>query len=120
MTRSAAGGYRRRAPCTTLARMDFVQSAPVLANQYTDDRVLRSYLARALPASVRAAIESDLVALGAHAADAWQAARSREPVEPDADPMGRLGRAHRSHRNHAGLARRRGADRALRFRRRRA
>jgi alkylation response protein AidB-like acyl-CoA dehydrogenase len=62
--------------------MDFVQSAPVLANQYTEDRVLRSYLARALPASVRAAIESDLVALGAHASHAWQTARSREPCEP--------------------------------------
>jgi len=37
--------------------MDFVQSAPVLANQYTDDRVLRSYLARALPATSRPIIQ---------------------------------------------------------------
>jgi alkylation response protein AidB-like acyl-CoA dehydrogenase len=62
--------------------MDFVQSAPVLANQYIDDRVLRSWLARALPASMREAIERDLVALGAHASDAWHAARSRELCEP--------------------------------------
>jgi len=62
--------------------MDFVQAAPVLANQYADDRVLRSYLARALPARVHDAIAGDLDALGAHAAHAWHAARSRTPAEP--------------------------------------
>ena len=62
--------------------MAFVQSGPDLANQYTDDRVLRGFLARTLPALVRAAIESDLEALGAHAASAWRTARSRKASEP--------------------------------------
>ena len=42
----------------------FTQPAPELANQYTDDRVLRSYLKRALPADVLAAVEPELLALG--------------------------------------------------------
>ncbi|HZP92616.1 MAG TPA: acyl-CoA dehydrogenase family protein [Burkholderiales bacterium] len=44
--------------------MPFVQSPPELRNQYTDDRVLRGYLAHALPADVRKAIEPELVQLG--------------------------------------------------------
>ena len=63
-------------------RMDFVQAAPVLTNQYSADRVLRSYLSRALPDAVRNAIAGDLDELGAHAAQAWLTARSRTPVEP--------------------------------------
>lgn len=62
--------------------MEFVQAAPTLGNQYRDDRVLRGHLERALPASVRSAIEGDLDALGAHAAEAWREARQREPAEP--------------------------------------
>jgi len=62
--------------------MDFVQAGPELANQYSDDRILRAYLARVLPVSMRADIGPDLEELGAHAAQAWRAARSREPVEP--------------------------------------
>ena len=62
--------------------MDFVQAGPELANQYSDDRILRAYLARVVPASMRAEIGTDLEALGAHAAQAWRAARSRESVEP--------------------------------------
>jgi alkylation response protein AidB-like acyl-CoA dehydrogenase len=62
--------------------MDFVQNAPELGNQYRDDAVLRQYLDRVLPASVRAAIEPDLDALGEHAATAWREARSRRPAEP--------------------------------------
>jgi alkylation response protein AidB-like acyl-CoA dehydrogenase len=62
--------------------MGFVQAGPDLANQYTDDRWLRAHLVRALPASVRDAIEPDLIALGDHAADAWRQARSRPRAEP--------------------------------------
>jgi len=62
--------------------MDFVQASPELANQYTDDRILRAHLVRALPAATLAAIEPDLEALGAHAAQAWHAARSRTRSEP--------------------------------------
>lgn len=62
--------------------MDFVQAGPELANQYTDDRCLRAHLVRALPAAMLAAIEPDLEALGAHAAQAWRDARSRTRAEP--------------------------------------
>ena len=43
----------------------FNQEAPALGNQYVEDRVLRSYLRRALPAEVLAAVEPDLHAMGA-------------------------------------------------------
>jgi acyl-CoA dehydrogenase len=62
--------------------MDFVQTGPELANQYSDDRMLRAHLAHTLPASMRAAIEPDFEELGAHAAQAWRTARSRDAVEP--------------------------------------
>ena len=44
--------------------MPFNQPAPQLGNQYSDDRVLRSYLARVLPAGMLAAIERELLELG--------------------------------------------------------
>ncbi len=44
--------------------MPFNQSAPQLANQYTDDRVLRSYLARTLSAGVLRQIEPQLTEMG--------------------------------------------------------
>ena len=47
---------------------DFHQSAPRLGNQYEDDRVLRSWLRRALPPDVLREIEPGLAALGARAA----------------------------------------------------
>ena len=62
--------------------MEFAQTAPVLGNQYRDDRVLRAYLERALPHDVHAAIETDLDELGAQAATAWVAARARMPSAP--------------------------------------
>ena len=62
--------------------MDFVQAGPELASQYTDDRRLRAHLVRALPSATLAAIEPDLEALGAHAAQAWRDARSRTRAEP--------------------------------------
>jgi alkylation response protein AidB-like acyl-CoA dehydrogenase len=42
----------------------FNQPPPTLANQYDDDRVLRSYLQRALPPEVLAAIEPELKEMG--------------------------------------------------------
>jgi len=62
--------------------MEATQHAPHLPNQYRDDPVLRSHLARALPAVLLAAIEPDLDALGEQAAQAWREARSRAPAVP--------------------------------------
>jgi len=62
--------------------MNFIQAGPELANQYTDDRCLRAYLVRALPAAMHAAIEPELESLGAHAAQAWRDARTRPRSEP--------------------------------------
>lgn len=62
--------------------MDFVQAAPILGNQYHEDRVLRSYLERVLPRDVHASIDPDLADLGAHAASAWAAARVQAPSAP--------------------------------------
>src|SRR6185312_4942360 len=64
------------------SRMDFVEAGPELTNTFADDCMLRAYLESALPAPMRAAIEPDLEALGAHAADAWRIARSHAAVEP--------------------------------------
>src|SRR5580700_2659894 len=44
--------------------MAFFQAPPSLGNQYTTDRVLRSYLARALPDDVRRAVEPELAEMG--------------------------------------------------------
>jgi alkylation response protein AidB-like acyl-CoA dehydrogenase len=44
--------------------MTFQQAAPTLGNQYEDDRVLRSYLARVFPASALAEIEPSLIEMG--------------------------------------------------------
>jgi alkylation response protein AidB-like acyl-CoA dehydrogenase len=62
--------------------MPFVQTPPVLSNQYLDDRVLRSYVRRVLPPATLHALESDLTDLGEYAANAWTLARSRERSEP--------------------------------------
>lgn len=56
--------------------------AATLGNQYRGDRVLLSWLARNLPRPVFEAIDTDLDALGAHAARAWTEARSCSPSEP--------------------------------------
>jgi alkylation response protein AidB-like acyl-CoA dehydrogenase len=62
--------------------MDFIQSAPQPGDAYRDDRVLRSWLARALPDAVHRAIKADLETLGAAAPRAWRAARERSPRVP--------------------------------------
>src|SRR3954463_3044880 len=62
--------------------MPFLQTAPVLTNQYLEDRVLRSYLRRVLPPAMLSAIEGDLTELGEFASTAWTQARTRERSEP--------------------------------------
>ena len=42
----------------------FIQQPPSLGNQYDDDRVLRSYLARTLPPYMMAEVEPALRELG--------------------------------------------------------
>ena len=44
--------------------MTFQQAPPTLGNQYEDDRVLRSYLARVLPAEMLSEIEPSLIEMG--------------------------------------------------------
>src|SRR5215469_9167771 len=44
--------------------MPFFQEPPSLGNQYTQDRVLQSFLARVLPEDVRRAVEPTLVEMG--------------------------------------------------------
>ena len=64
--------------------MAFIQAPPELGNQYTDDRVLRSYLSRTLEAGVLAEIEPELHAMGKLAGgDLYRmqlADRASEPV----------------------------------------
>ena len=48
--------------------MPFSQSPPCLKNQYEDDRVLRSFLARMLPPDIRDTVEPSLYEMGAFAA----------------------------------------------------
>lgn len=62
--------------------MTFVQAAPELGNQYSDDHVLRGALARLLPSGLASSIASDLTELGEHAAQAWQSARQSSARTP--------------------------------------
>lgn len=71
--------------------MAFLQAAPVLSNQYLDDRVLRSYLRRVLPRATLAAVETELTEMGEFAATAWAQARAREPATPTLTPWGAWG-----------------------------
>ena len=71
--------------------MSFLQAAPVLSNQYLDDRVLRSYLRRVLPRAMLVAIEPELTDLGEFAASAWALARARERSEPKHTPWSSWG-----------------------------
>jgi alkylation response protein AidB-like acyl-CoA dehydrogenase len=72
--------------------MTFIQPAPELGNQYATDRVLRSYLKRALPADMLAAIELELHALGDLASGELYrfqlADRLNEPQHTMWDPWG--------------------------------
>ena len=73
--------------------MSFTQSPPELGNQWRQDRVLRSYLARKLPRDVLAAAEADLDELGGLAGgplfERQLAERAIEPALTSWDPWGR-------------------------------
>ena len=63
--------------------MAFIQSPPELGNQYDDDRVLRSYLHRALPEEIRAAIGPQLEAFGERAAgELYRQQLAEREIEP--------------------------------------
>ena len=70
----------------------FNQPAPALDNQYTSDRVLRSYLARVLPAGMLAAIKREFIELGELAGGELYrlqiADRLNEPVHTPWDAWG--------------------------------
>jgi alkylation response protein AidB-like acyl-CoA dehydrogenase len=72
--------------------MAFIQTPPVLGNQYDQDRVLRSFLHRRLPAAVLAAITPSLVRMGARAVGDLAAAVAEsygeEPTLVQWDPWG--------------------------------
>ena len=63
--------------------MTFQQQPPVLGNQYEDDRVLRSYLRRALPPGMLREIEQTLIEMGRLAGgDLYQMQLADRPNEP--------------------------------------
>ncbi|HRG15762.1 MAG TPA: acyl-CoA dehydrogenase family protein [Pseudomonadota bacterium] len=72
--------------------MGFIQTAPVLANTYLDDRVLRSWLRRVLPPQVLADQEGRLGEFGELAANEWYpqqlAQRHLEPRHVPFDAFG--------------------------------
>ncbi|HEY4310389.1 MAG TPA: acyl-CoA dehydrogenase family protein [Pirellulales bacterium] len=72
---------------------NFFQDAPVLANQYDDDHVLRRFLTRRLPAEMLAEIEPDLHRFGQRVASDVLAmgedAHAHEPELVQFDPWGR-------------------------------
>lgn len=71
--------------------MGFLQDAPQLLHPYRHDRLLQALLARALPAERRAALDTDLLALGDYAQLAWSRAISssrRKPVLTQWDAWG--------------------------------
>jgi acyl-CoA dehydrogenase len=72
--------------------MPFQQPPPILGNQYEEDRVLRSYLARSLPIEMQREIEPSLLEMGRLAGgDLYQmqlADRLNEPVLTQWDAWG--------------------------------
>jgi alkylation response protein AidB-like acyl-CoA dehydrogenase len=73
--------------------MPFFQEPPTLENSYAGDRALRSYLRRALPDDVHAAIEPELAAMGELSSGSLlslqQRCRGEEPKLTSWDPWGR-------------------------------
>jgi len=77
-----------------IARMtEFFQDAPRLGNQFLDDRLLRGYLRRVLPAPAHADVEPGLRRLGERAATDLlalaEAAEQQPPRHVPFDPWGR-------------------------------
>lgn len=72
--------------------MDFLQEAPQLPHPYHTDRVLKGWIARALPAERHAPLAADLAALGDYACSAWrhrQQHARHEPILTQWDAWGR-------------------------------
>ncbi|MCC6522559.1 MAG: acyl-CoA dehydrogenase family protein [Polyangiaceae bacterium] len=73
--------------------MTFIQDGPTLGNQYRDDRVLRSYLARVLEPAVAARVAPELDAVGEVSGGELYllqlADRQNEPRHLPFDPWGR-------------------------------
>lgn len=72
--------------------VSFLQDAPQLAHPYRDERLLHALLDRVLPHPRRAALDTDLDALGDYALMAWQRAGTttrRKPVLTPWDAWGR-------------------------------
>lgn len=73
--------------------MSFFQESPQLGNQYEQDRVLKSFLRRSLPAEVRSEIEPQLTRMGELAAgpllELAVVHRRDEPEHIPFDPWGR-------------------------------
>lgn len=81
-----------RGPDWTERDMAFLQDSPQLSHPYRGDRSLLRLLDRVVPAARRAALDSDLDALGDYALMAWQRVTSstrRKPVLTQWDPWGR-------------------------------
>ena len=78
--------------------MPFFQTPPEMPHAYTSDRVLRGYLARALPDEMRRAIEPQLARAGAMASGPLYAQSIEGPRRAEARAVGRVGQARRSHR----------------------
>ena len=71
---------------------DFQQDAPTLGNQYEDDRVLHSYLARVLPNDVFGAVEDELRRMGDLSGNAlYQMHLDDLPEEPRFTPWSAWG-----------------------------
>ena len=73
--------------------MSFFQDPPRLGNQFHEDRVLRSLLARILPGDVQREIEPSLAGMGELAAGRlWELARECRSEEPEHVPYDAWGR----------------------------
>ena len=73
--------------------MSFLQDAPQLGNQYSEDRVLRRHLARVLPPDVLAEIAPSLEELGELAVGRmWDLAQEHRRAEPEHLPFDAWGR----------------------------
>ncbi|MBP7623815.1 MAG: acyl-CoA dehydrogenase family protein, partial [Xanthomonadales bacterium] len=72
--------------------MGFIQTAPVLANTYLDDRVLRSWLRRVLPPAVLADHDGKLSEFGELAANDWYSQQlAQRHLEPRHVPFDAFG-----------------------------
>lgn len=72
-------------------RAPFNQPAPQLGDQYSGDRVLRSYIKRVVPADVLRDIEPELASMGKLAGGELYQAQLADRLN---EPRHKIGRAH--------------------------